>query len=100
MQDKYQKYTPPPTVYKSILEGLPPSPIITWDITSQIRRVVACPNVVTNMTRQFIKEADPKTAEHMYEDFRSTEWWERADGSIPEIMQKKSQFMSHQHLHR
>jgi hypothetical protein len=70
------------------LEGLPLSPISTWDIASQIRHVLACPNTVTNLTWQYTKEAYPRTADRVYGEFSSSEWWERAYGSIPEIQQQ------------
>jgi hypothetical protein len=42
MQQKYKKNVgpPPTTTFRSLGEGLPQSPVITWDIASQIRRVV------------------------------------------------------------
>jgi hypothetical protein len=92
MHCKYQQYTDSPlkSIYKSLLEGLPPSPISTWDIASHIRCVVASPNPITNVTWQFTKEADPKTAERVYGELSRSEWWERSDGSIPEIKQKNT----------
>jgi hypothetical protein len=52
MQQKYQKIVgPPPTTnFQSLGEGLPQSPVTTWDIASQIHRLVSDPASVANAT--------------------------------------------------
>ena len=67
------------------LEHLPPSPICTWDIRAQIRRVVANPSAVSNATWKFTQQSDPITAERVYGEFSSSDWWERAEASVPEL---------------
>jgi hypothetical protein len=58
MQQKYKKNMgPPPTAtFQSLGEGIPQSPVTTWDIASQIRRVVSDQASVVNATWEFTKK--------------------------------------------
>jgi hypothetical protein len=68
MQDKYKHLNgdPPNTIYKSIMDHLPSSPITSWDIKSQIRRILSDPTAVGKATWEFTAEADPISAKTLY----------------------------------
>jgi hypothetical protein len=87
MESKYKKYigSPPVTTYQRLLDHLPPSPISKWDVSSQIRRVLSDPSAVARATWKFAKESDLFSGERVYGEFSSTDWWERADATTPEI---------------
>jgi hypothetical protein len=85
MMVNYEPFTgpPPKTIYRSIGDHLPPSPISYWDIASQIRCTLANPKAIINATWKFTKEFDPVTGHRVYGEFSWCEWWEEADASVP-----------------
>jgi hypothetical protein len=95
MQQKYQKIVgpPPTTTFQSLGEGLPQSPVTTWDIASQIRRVVSDPASVANATWEFTKTMDPSTGERIFGQFHSSLWWERAHTTVPQL-KKPNNFLA------
>jgi hypothetical protein len=80
MMAEYEPFTPPPpkTIYRSIGDHLPPSPLSYWDIASQIRCTLANPDATTNATFKFAKEFDPIATQCVYSEFSRCEWWEEA----------------------
>jgi hypothetical protein len=87
MQQKSQKIvgSPPTTTFQSLREGLPQSPVTTWDIASQIHRLVSDPASVVNATWEFKRTTDPSTDERIFGQFNSSLWWERAHTTVPQL---------------
>jgi hypothetical protein len=87
MAEKYQQFTgdPPTTICKSLTNNMPPSPTSSWDIRSQIRRVVSDQVAVINDSWEFTRNANPLNAERIYGEFSSSDWLQRADHNCPEI---------------
>jgi hypothetical protein len=81
MMEKYELFTgpPPKTIYRSLGDHLPPSPISYWDIASKPH----------SMQPRIQKEFDPITGQRVYDEFSGCEWWEEADAYVPEIQQDR-----------
>jgi hypothetical protein len=89
MMAKYELFTGPlpKNIYRSICDHLPSSPIIYWDIASQIRYTLANPKATNKATWKFSKEFDPITDQRVYGELSGREWWEEADTHVPDIQQ-------------
>jgi hypothetical protein len=85
MVAKYEPFTgpPPKTIYGSLGDHLPPSPIRYWDIASQIMFTLANPEDTTNANWKFSEEFSPITDQRSYSEFSGCEWWKEADASVP-----------------
>jgi hypothetical protein len=91
MAEKYKSFTggTPKTIYKSIIDSLPPSAISSWNIRPQIRCLVSDPSAAINASWEFTQNADHIAAERVYGVFSSSEWWQMADQNCPEIFQPR-----------
>jgi hypothetical protein len=61
--------------------------VTTWDIASQIRRLVSDPASVVSATWEFTKTTDPSTADRIYGQSHSSLWLERAYTTVPKLKQ-------------
>jgi hypothetical protein len=84
---------PPTTTFQSIGEGLPQSPVTTWEIASHIRHIVSDPASVVNATWEFTKTMDPSTGDHIFGQFRSSLWWKHAHTTAPQL-KKPNNFLA------
>jgi hypothetical protein len=95
MQQKYQKIvgSPPTTTCQSLEEGLPQSPVTTWNIASQICHLVSDAASVVNATWEFTKNTNPSTAERIYGQCHSSFWWEHEHTKVPQL-KKPNNFLA------
>jgi hypothetical protein len=77
--------SPPTTTSQSLGEGLPQSPVTTWEIASQIRHLMSDPASVVNATWEFKKTTDPLTVQRIFGQFHSSFWRERAHNTVPQL---------------